>query len=63
MDTERRERVRIARDTPWRELAFLSWEVRERLDAARPETLGQVARLPGFTPAAVNAVARWVATR
>jgi tRNA uridine 5-carboxymethylaminomethyl modification enzyme len=32
----------------------LSHEVRSKLDAARPETLGQASRVPGVTPAAVS---------
>ncbi len=32
----------------------LSYEVRQQLDARRPETLGQAARLPGITPAAIS---------
>jgi tRNA uridine 5-carboxymethylaminomethyl modification enzyme len=32
----------------------LSNEVRERLDEARPATLGQAARVPGVTPAAIS---------
>ncbi|MSP54502.1 MAG: tRNA uridine-5-carboxymethylaminomethyl(34) synthesis enzyme MnmG [Myxococcales bacterium] len=34
----------------------LSMEVRERLKVARPETLADAARLPGVTPAAVDAL-------
>ena len=44
-------------------MTTLSWEVRERLERARPETLGQLGRVPGVTPAAVNAVASWLAGR
>jgi tRNA uridine 5-carboxymethylaminomethyl modification enzyme len=36
----------------------LSSEVRSKLDAARPETLGAAARIPGVTPAALTALLR-----
>jgi tRNA uridine 5-carboxymethylaminomethyl modification enzyme len=35
----------------------LSNEVRERLSSARPQSLGQAARMPGITPAAVSIIA------
>ncbi|MGO9452139.1 MAG: tRNA uridine-5-carboxymethylaminomethyl(34) synthesis enzyme MnmG [Candidatus Binataceae bacterium] len=35
----------------------LSTEVRERLSAARPQSLGQAARMPGITPVAVSILA------
>jgi tRNA uridine 5-carboxymethylaminomethyl modification enzyme len=38
-------------------IAGLSTEVRERLAAARPRSLGQAARMPGVTPAAVALLA------
>jgi tRNA uridine 5-carboxymethylaminomethyl modification enzyme len=38
-------------------IAGLSTEVRERLSAARPRSLGQAARMPGVTPAAVALLA------
>ena len=38
-------------------LPQLSSEVRERLIRHRPATLGAAARLPGVTPAAVDALA------
>ena len=37
----------------------LSTEAREALSSGRPETLGQAARLPGVTPAAVLALMRY----
>jgi tRNA uridine 5-carboxymethylaminomethyl modification enzyme len=40
----------------WRSVGSLSFEVRERLQRARPATLGQLSRVPGVTPAAVDAV-------
>lgn len=40
----------------WLAVTALTWEVRERLVAARPRTLGQLERLPGITPAAVSVV-------
>ena len=41
----------------YRSLATLSCEVREKLEAVRPATLGQAARIPGVTPAAVSILA------
>ena len=35
----------------------ISSEVAERLAAARPKTLGEAARLPGVTPAAIDMLA------
>jgi tRNA uridine 5-carboxymethylaminomethyl modification enzyme len=52
---------RLPPDVDWMSIDALSWEVRERLRAAQPRTLGQIARLPGITPAAVNVVVAWLA--
>ena len=41
----------------YKSIRGLSTEVRERLSAARPRSLGQAARMPGVTPAAVTLVA------
>jgi tRNA uridine 5-carboxymethylaminomethyl modification enzyme len=35
----------------------LSTEVRERLASVRPRSLGQAARMPGITPAAISLIA------
>ncbi len=54
------ERQRKSEETPlpgdldYSSVAGLSNEVRQRLAAARPDTLGQASRLPGVTPAAVS---------
>jgi tRNA uridine 5-carboxymethylaminomethyl modification enzyme len=57
------ERVKLPEDIDWHTLTMVSWEIRERLQAARPTNLGQVGRLPGVTPAAVNSIAAWVRNR
>ncbi|MEZ4240396.1 MAG: tRNA uridine-5-carboxymethylaminomethyl(34) synthesis enzyme MnmG [Myxococcota bacterium] len=57
------ERVALPDDYGWVERLSLSSEVRERVRSARPQTLGQLARLPGITPAAVGAVAAWLSRR
>ncbi|MCB1634482.1 MAG: hypothetical protein KDI51_07820, partial [Xanthomonadales bacterium] len=36
------------------QLSGLSAEVRQKLQAVRPSTLGQAGRIPGVTPAAVS---------
>jgi tRNA uridine 5-carboxymethylaminomethyl modification enzyme len=48
------EARRIPGDFDYATIVHLSAEVRERLCAVRPETVGQAARIPGVTPAAVS---------
>ncbi|RDD63258.1 tRNA uridine-5-carboxymethylaminomethyl(34) synthesis enzyme MnmG [Ferruginivarius sediminum] len=43
----------------WR-IPSLSTEIREKLSAAQPRTLGAAARIPGVTPAALTALLRYV---
>jgi tRNA uridine 5-carboxymethylaminomethyl modification enzyme len=50
------EQVRIPDDLDYDAVHGLSAELRERLKAVRPASLGQVSRIPGITPAAVSAL-------
>ena len=52
----RMESWAIPADLDYREVRGLSHESRERLEAARPRTVGQAMRLPGVTPAAISAL-------
>jgi tRNA uridine 5-carboxymethylaminomethyl modification enzyme len=49
----RSDRRRIAPEFPFETVPGLSREVVQRLVQIRPETLGQAARIPGMTPAAI----------
>jgi tRNA uridine 5-carboxymethylaminomethyl modification enzyme len=50
----RHEEMRLPADIDYAEVSGLSNEARQCLAAVRPETLGQAARIPGLTPAAVS---------
>ena len=54
---EREERLPIPDGIDFTVIAGLSTEMRQRLDAARPATLGSAGRVPGVTPAALVALA------
>ncbi|TPG56904.1 tRNA uridine-5-carboxymethylaminomethyl(34) synthesis enzyme MnmG [Roseomonas nepalensis] len=54
---EREERLPIPEGIDFAAIAGLSTEMRQRLDAARPATLGSAGRVPGVTPAALVALA------
>ena len=51
---QRAEATVLPEDLDYAQLAGLSHEVRQKLTAARPGTVGQAARIPGITPAAVS---------
>ncbi len=50
----RHEQTPLPEDLDYAALAGLSIEVRQKLAAVRPATLGQAARVPGVTPAAIS---------
>jgi len=50
----RHEEFRLPRDIDYGDVGGLSNEARQSLRDVRPETLGQAARIPGLTPAAVS---------
>jgi tRNA uridine 5-carboxymethylaminomethyl modification enzyme len=50
----RNENLELPRDMDYAGVKGLSNEVRQRLVAVRPETLGQAARIPGITAAALS---------
>ena len=51
---ERHEATSLPVDFDYRTVSGLSNEVRQRLGEVRPDTLGQAARIPGLTPAAIS---------
>jgi tRNA uridine 5-carboxymethylaminomethyl modification enzyme len=51
---QRNENLRLPNDIDYCDVSGLSNEARQRLREVRPETLGQAARIPGLTPAAVS---------
>jgi tRNA uridine 5-carboxymethylaminomethyl modification enzyme len=51
---QRNEDLSLPADIDYRQVGGLSNEARQRLCDVRPETLGQAARIPGLTPAAVS---------
>jgi tRNA uridine 5-carboxymethylaminomethyl modification enzyme len=50
----RNEETRLPTDLDYADVKGLSHEVRQKLADARPATVGQAARVPGVTPAAVS---------
>ncbi|HKX93753.1 MAG TPA: tRNA uridine-5-carboxymethylaminomethyl(34) synthesis enzyme MnmG, partial [Methylibium sp.] len=48
------EQLKLPAELDYREVSALSHEVRQKLQAQRPETLGQASRISGVTPAAIS---------
>jgi tRNA uridine 5-carboxymethylaminomethyl modification enzyme len=53
----RDESLHLALDLDYGSIRGLSSELRQKLEAARPETIGQAARIDGMTPAALTLLA------
>ncbi len=51
---QRHEDMRLPDDIDYSSVGGLSTEARQALDSVRPQTLGQAARIPGLTPAALS---------
>ncbi len=54
------ENLILPKNLDYREIGSLSNEVRQKLEHVSPQTLGEAARIPGVTPAAVIALLRYV---
>ncbi|MBU0801016.1 MAG: tRNA uridine-5-carboxymethylaminomethyl(34) synthesis enzyme MnmG, partial [Alphaproteobacteria bacterium] len=54
------EALTLPPDLDYDAVGSLSNEIRAKLNAARPETLGAASRIPGITPAAMVALLRFV---
>jgi tRNA uridine 5-carboxymethylaminomethyl modification enzyme len=48
------ENLKLPENLNYLDIAALSFEVRQKLDKQRPETLGQASRISGVTPAAIS---------
>ena len=56
----RDEALKLPRDLDYGAIGSLSTEIRQKLDAAKPENLGAASRISGVTPAALVALLRHV---
>ena len=59
---ERLERRALPRDLDYETVMCLRLEARQKLNAIRPENLGQASRISGVSPADVAALMVWLQT-
>jgi len=57
------DKIKIPKEIDFDSIANLSSEVKEKLNAVRPETLGQALRISGITPAAISHLEIFISTR
>lgn len=57
------ENLRLPNDLDYTEIRGLSREVREKLVRVKPQSLGQAARIPGITPAAISLLSIYLKKR
>jgi tRNA uridine 5-carboxymethylaminomethyl modification enzyme len=48
------QEIRFPADIDYRDVSGLSIEAQQKLNAQRPETIGQAGRISGITPAAIS---------
>lgn len=63
MAFRRDEALILPADFDYTQVGSLSTEIRQKLEQARPATLGAASRIPGVTPAAIIALLRFVKKR
>jgi len=51
---KKQENAFIPQEINYQQVSGLSSEVQQKLEQTRPETVGQAARIPGVTPAAIS---------
>jgi tRNA uridine 5-carboxymethylaminomethyl modification enzyme len=56
------EHARLPEDTDYTSISGLSREVCEKLTRIKPRSLGQAARIPGVTPAAISLLSFYIKT-
>jgi tRNA uridine 5-carboxymethylaminomethyl modification enzyme len=60
---QKMEHARLPENTDYSRISGLSREVCEKLSRIRPRSLGQAARIPGITPAAISLLSFYIKTR